>query len=65
LLVMVNVWWEERHPRRRPTTGGWERLRTTASVLGTMTLILTLWSLWNAPSLTAWVDFLTWWRPRG
>jgi alginate O-acetyltransferase complex protein AlgI len=65
LLVMVNVWWEERHPRRRPTTGGWERLRTTASVLGTMTVILTLWSLWNAPSLTAWVDFLTWWRPRG
>jgi alginate O-acetyltransferase complex protein AlgI len=29
---------------------------------GTFILITVLWSLWNAPSLTDWVDVLTWWK---
>lgn len=65
LLVMLNVWWEIRHPKRGKDTTWPARLRTVGSVLGTMTLILVIWSLWSAPSVRAWIDFLTWWHPRG
>ncbi len=64
-LVMVNVWWEIRHPHWRVNTTSRVRLRRVLSVAATMTLILVIWSLWNAPSLTAWVHFLSWWSPRG
>ena len=63
-LVMVNVWWEIKHPKRRKDTSWTARLKTTASILATMSLILVIWSLWSAPSLRAWIDFLTWWHPR-
>lgn len=64
-LVMLNVWWEIRHPKRTKDTSWRGRLRTAGSILGTMTLILVIWSLWSAPSVHAWISFLTWWTPRG
>jgi alginate O-acetyltransferase complex protein AlgI len=64
-LVMINVWWEIRHPKRGKDTTWTARLRHAGSVLGTMTMILFIWSLWSAPSVQAWIDFLTWWHPRG
>ncbi|MGH9567866.1 MAG: hypothetical protein ACRD4I_17990, partial [Candidatus Angelobacter sp.] len=63
-LVMVNVWWEIRHPKRRKDISWPGRLRTAASIVVTMSLILVIWSLWSAPSVRAWIDFLTWWHPR-
>ncbi|HWF90764.1 MAG TPA: hypothetical protein VN684_00700 [Terriglobales bacterium] len=62
-LVMVNVWWEIRHPKRKKDTGWLAHLRTAGSIIGTMTFILVIWSLWSAPSVRAWLDFMTWWRP--
>jgi alginate O-acetyltransferase complex protein AlgI len=64
MLVVVNVWWEIRHPRRRANNSIRGRLCHAAAVVGTMALILVIWSLWNAPSLAAWADFLSWWSPR-
>jgi hypothetical protein len=63
ILMILNVWWDYHHPRRKAkvTVGG--RFREAASVLGTMSVILILWSLWNAPSVAAWFDFLMWWKP--
>jgi alginate O-acetyltransferase complex protein AlgI len=62
-LVILNVWWEIRHPKRRKDVTWTGRVWNAASVVGTLALILVIWSLWSAPSVKAWVDFLTWWRP--
>ena len=63
LLVMVNVWWEGRHAGRRQKAGILAHVRNAASVVCTLAVILTLWSLWDAPSLRAWVGLLAWWKP--
>lgn len=63
-LVMLNVWWEIRHPRRKKLSGIQGFLRNAASVLVTMAVILFLWSLWSSPSVQAWGDFLTYWKPK-
>ncbi len=65
ILMILNVWWDHRHPRRK-TLGVvtlQARVREAVSILGTVTVILLLWSLWSAPSVTAWIDFLKWWNP--
>jgi len=31
-------------------------------IAGTFCLIVTLWSLWNAPSVGEWLDLLTYWK---
>lgn len=64
-LVMVNVWWEIKHPKRKKEITWTQRLRTAASIVGTMSLILFIWSLWSAPSVRAWIDLLMWWTPKG
>lgn len=59
-LVTMNLLLE----RRRPSKAAAAR-RTwlePVKVLGTFCLIVTLWSLWNAPSVTEWIDLITWWR---
>jgi D-alanyl-lipoteichoic acid acyltransferase DltB (MBOAT superfamily) len=38
------------------------RLLEWLQVAATFGLIVTLWSLWSSPSLTEWVDLVTWWR---
>lgn len=64
ILMILNVWWDYGHPRRKAKTITLSaRFREAASVLGTMSVILILWSLWNAPSVAAWFDFLMWWKP--
>ena len=63
LLMILNVWWDYRHPRRKSKITLSGRLREAASVLATMSVILILWSLWSAPSVSAWIDFLRWWKP--
>ena len=40
---------------------GW--LRHLASVVGTALFIITIWSLWNSPTIGAWLDLVGWWRP--
>ncbi len=63
LLMILNVWWDYRHPRRKAKVTLSSRAREAAGILGTMSVILILWSLWSAPSVLAWLDFLTWWKP--
>jgi alginate O-acetyltransferase complex protein AlgI len=60
LLVMVNVYLEQRRPdRKRGAPSGVSRVVQTA---GTFRLITTLWSLWNSSTVDAWVDVVTWWQ---
>jgi D-alanyl-lipoteichoic acid acyltransferase DltB (MBOAT superfamily) len=56
VLVAGNVWLETRTAGHRPVkpTG----LGTAISVAGTFALIVTLWSIWNSPSLDAWLDLM-------
>ena len=65
-LVMVNVQLDARRSRGRsrsltPKAQGFDpkafALRS-AKVLGTLTTIALLWSLWSSPSLTAWLSML-------
>ena len=61
-LVMLNVWWDVRHPLRRRYSGVQAWVRSAGGIAGTMSLMLVIWSLWDAPSLQLWIDSLTWWR---
>jgi alginate O-acetyltransferase complex protein AlgI len=63
LFMMANVWWDIRHPRRSTETTVYGRIKHAAAVVATMSLIIVLWSLWSAPSVTAWIHFLTYWHP--
>jgi len=63
-LVMINVWWDFRHPKKVVKTGVWPRINHALSVVGTMSMIIFIWSLWDAPSLSTWIDFLSWWHPK-
>lgn len=64
-IVMINVWWEIRHPKKKKDTNWYGHVKHGLSVLGTVSMILVLWSLWSAPSVRAWMDLLMWWHPRG
>jgi alginate O-acetyltransferase complex protein AlgI len=61
-LVTVNVLIESRRPSRKPTQGWRTKLLQPVKVAGTFALIVTLWSLWNSPSIAEWADLVTWWR---
>ena len=56
-LVMANVWWEIRRPKRG-LRSGW--LSQAACVAGTNALILVIWSLWYSPSVAAWGGLIKW-----
>jgi alginate O-acetyltransferase complex protein AlgI len=61
-LVTVNLLIEQRKPSRaaKPATPAW--WREPLQIAGTFCLIVTLWSLWNAPSVGEWLDLLTYWK---
>ena len=61
-LVTVNLLVERRRPPARRLAGWRASVLRAAKVSGTFTLIVTLWSLWNAPSLREWIDLVTWWK---
>jgi D-alanyl-lipoteichoic acid acyltransferase DltB (MBOAT superfamily) len=58
-LVTINLLLERKGPGTKKTAN---RLLEAVQVAGTFCLIVTLWSLWNSPSLTEWLDLVTWWR---
>jgi hypothetical protein len=62
LLVVVNVAMETRRKRPSAPTGWGGRAVHTLKIVGTMTLLVFLWSLWNSSSLRAWLDYVTWWK---
>lgn len=61
VLVTANIWWEHRKEllgKRAPKPVWW---KTALSTAGTMSVIITLWTLWEAPSFAAFLDLLAWW----
>ena len=40
----------------------WRRRLEPLKIAGTFCLIVTLWSLWNSPSVGEWLDLVTWWK---
>jgi D-alanyl-lipoteichoic acid acyltransferase DltB (MBOAT superfamily) len=61
VLVTVNLLMERTKSRKaRPGSAPW--LQQSLQVAGTFLLITVLWSMWNAPSMRAWFDVITWWR---
>lgn len=62
VLVTVNLLLERRRKPGQPQ-GVWAgRVSEGLKVAGTFVLIVTLWSMWNAPSFGEWFDVLTWWQ---
>ena len=61
-LVTVNLLMERRKPARAASR--WRGMLEPLKVAGTFCLIVTLWSLWNAPTVTEWIDLVTWWEVR-
>ena len=62
-LVTVNLLLERRRPARAVAAAAarpaWlEPLK----IAGTFCLIVTLWSLWNSPSVSEWADLITYWK---
>jgi alginate O-acetyltransferase complex protein AlgI len=66
LLVIANVLYETRHPKRRQPDSSWRaRAVHTVQVLATFTVITTLWSLWSSPSVGAFLYLMTHWIRSG
>lgn len=63
-LVTVNLLLERRRPAAARTTAtrGWWARHEPLKVISTFSLIVTLWSLWNATSVREWLDLVTWWK---
>jgi len=61
-LVTINLILEARGKKARKIEGWPGRIIHGAKVAGTFMLIVTLWSMWNAPSLGEWLDVLSWWE---
>ncbi|NOT45017.1 MAG: hypothetical protein HOP14_10495 [Acidobacteria bacterium] len=61
-LVTINLLMERRKPATRAAVSPWQARLEPLKVAGTFLLIVTLWSLWNSPSVPEWVDLMTWWR---
>jgi D-alanyl-lipoteichoic acid acyltransferase DltB (MBOAT superfamily) len=61
LLVVGTLLYEMRHKRQRRGKTWRGRAMEAVQVLGTFTLICTLWSLWSSPSVSAWVYLMTHW----
>ncbi|MBI4516691.1 MAG: hypothetical protein HY699_12840 [Deltaproteobacteria bacterium] len=60
LLVTGNLLLEAR--RRRPVASAQRVFVRPLKVAGTFALLAVLWSMWNAPSMRAWFELLTWWQ---
>jgi alginate O-acetyltransferase complex protein AlgI len=63
-LVLANTLYDRRH-KRPPRSRRQAFVLHAARVLGTFTLIVTLWSLWYSPNLTAWAYLMTHWMGGG
>lgn len=66
-LVVVNMLVEQNRPRRLVRQDTWRaRLRQILGVIGTLILILILWSLWHSESIGEFIETVSWWalRPR-
>ncbi|HUE86415.1 MAG TPA: hypothetical protein VMO26_10085 [Vicinamibacterales bacterium] len=59
-LVIVNVLMERK--RKAPVPGWHGRALTALHTAGTFSFIVVLWSFWNAPTVDAWVELVTWWK---
>jgi D-alanyl-lipoteichoic acid acyltransferase DltB (MBOAT superfamily) len=55
-LVVTNVYWEVTRKRRRTPRS---RLATVLGTVGTLSLIVFLWTLWSSPTLKAWLELIT------
>lgn len=60
VLVIANLLWEQRRPRRA-TYSVWSA-RNVAQVAATFSLIVLLWSMWNTTTLREWFEIVTWWE---
>ncbi len=63
-LIIANVLYERRH-KARPDSSWRGRAFLAMRTLGTMAVIITLWSLWSSASLNSWVYFMTHWIRSG
>jgi D-alanyl-lipoteichoic acid acyltransferase DltB (MBOAT superfamily) len=61
-LVTINLLLERKRPGQAALSSAWQARLEPLKVAGTFCLIVTLWSLWNSPSLSEWLDLMTWWR---
>ena len=61
-LVTINLLIEQRKPARGGKAAPPPWWREALQIAGTFCLIVTLWSLWNSPSVGEWLDLLTWWK---
>ena len=61
-LVTVNLLVEQRKPSRAAKSAPQPRWREPLQIAGTFCLIVSLWSLWNSPSVGEWLDLLSWWK---
>src|SRR5271165_142997 len=61
LLVMANVLMESRGKRRQPYSSWQVRALKPVKIFGVFVAMTTLWSLWSAPSLSAWGYLMTHW----
>lgn len=57
-LVVANVWIDAKKQKRLPKSGWNARAWEGVQIVGTMSLIMLLWSLWSFNSLSEWVNFL-------
>ena len=60
-LVIVNVLLE-RQRKAAPDRGWRAKLLTVGKTAATFSFIVILWSLWNAPTVSAWIELITWWH---
>jgi alginate O-acetyltransferase complex protein AlgI len=61
-LVTINLLIEQRKPARPAASQPAPWWREPLQIAATFCLIVTLWSLWNAPSVGEWLDLLSWWK---
>jgi alginate O-acetyltransferase complex protein AlgI len=60
-LVVVNLLMERR--KKKAPRPGWSGQAIGAlQTAGTFSLIVVLWSFWNAPTVGEWVELVTWWK---
>jgi D-alanyl-lipoteichoic acid acyltransferase DltB (MBOAT superfamily) len=64
-LVTVNLLIERKRPAKPVATtaaSSWFSPVEILKTVGTFSVIVTLWSLWNSTSVTQWIDLITWWK---
>jgi len=57
-LVVANVWIDAKQKKRIPKSGSSVKAWQAVQIVGTMSGLMLLWSLWSFNSLREWVNFL-------